>query len=246
MLKTIFTLFRMFWKKDKSVAPEKFYSLPLEAEEAAFMYVGYSGVLLRTPEATVAFDLADLLGENEIKALEGLDLLLYTHGHGDHYKKGTALRVFEATSPHVIAESSVARDLRGKIPDDYLTVAETGKTYSIRGFNVTAIEGVHRGPIILYLVKVDDKTVFHGGDSGYVPLEVFTADLAFLPTGDPSPTASPEYALKMTGDLNPQVVVAFHGSDDQNRELGKILEEKMPQTKLIIPEVFKPEKITLE
>ena len=39
--------------------------------------------------------------------------------------------------------------------------------------------------------------MFHAGDSGYVQVKDYPSDLAFLPTGSPSPTASPEYALKL-------------------------------------------------
>lgn len=241
-----FVVTDMFWKRDRSRAVEDFYAMPLEKGEAAFIYIGYSGLVLRTPSATVAFDIADLLGRKEIEALESLDLLLYTHGHGDHYKAKTALQVYERLGPHIVAEASVARDLAAEIPIGEYTLAEPGETYSIGDFLVTAIEGIHRGPITLYLVEMDDRTVFHGGDSGHVSLETFTADLTFLPTGKPSPTASPRYALRMANDLKPKTAVTIHGSEDQNREFKRVMKENMPQTTVIIPEEFKPEKTTLE
>jgi L-ascorbate metabolism protein UlaG (beta-lactamase superfamily) len=241
----VFLVSKVFWNSDKGEALEEFYTMPLEDDEVVFIYLGYSGILLRTAQTTVAFDIADLLGDKEIKAMEGLDLLLFTHGHGDHYKTDTTLQVFEAKVPHIVAESSVAKDLKGKIPEEELTMTEKGETYTIGDFTITAIEGIHRGPIILYLLEMDDKRVFHGGDSGYVSLEKYKANLAFLPIGKPSPTASPEDALQMTRDLRPRTAVTVHGSDQQNMEFKRILEEAMPESILITPEEFIPDKIEL-
>ena len=77
--------------------------------------------------------------------------------------------------------------------------------------------------------------VFHAGDSGYVSLKDYQSQVAFLPTGRWSPTSSPENAFKMAVELKPAVVVVMHGSEGQHRKFEKILKEKMPQTKVIIP-----------
>lgn len=235
----------LFGQKSKTDSVRKLFSLPLGRGEAAFLYLGYSGVILRGMGRTVAFDVANLLKGEEIGALESLDLLLFTHGHGDHYKSGETLEIFRATGAQILAESSVARDLRGKVPLDKLTTAEPGKTYSIGDFEITAISGIHRGPINLYQVKMVGSSVFHGGDSGYVSVREYPADLAFLPTGRPSPTASPEDALRMAMDIKPKVAVAIHGSAAQSNEFKKRVEEKIPETTVIIPEPYKPEKVVL-
>ncbi|MFB0543445.1 MAG: MBL fold metallo-hydrolase, partial [Candidatus Bathyarchaeia archaeon] len=195
----------MFQQKDKVDSVRELFSLPLGRGEAGFMYLGYSGVVLRMMGGTIAFDVADLLKGEEIGALESLDLLIFTHSHGDHYKSGETLEILRATGAQILAEPLVAGDLRGKVPSDKLTTAEPGKTYDIGDFKITAIRGIHRGPINLYHVKMGESSVFHGGDSGYVSVEEYPADLAFLPTGRPSPTASPEDALRMAMDLKPKV-----------------------------------------
>jgi len=210
------------------------------------MYLGYSGVVLREMDGTVAFDVAGLLKGEEIRALERLDLLLFTHGHGDHYKLRQTVEICAATGTRILAEPSVARDLRGKVPVDKLTVAEPGRKYSIGGFEIDVIRGVHRGPVNLYRVKLPGFSAFHGGDSGYVPVAEYPADLVFLPTGRPSPTASPTDALRMALDLKPKVAVAIHGSVGQNRAFEKGVKEKMPETAVIIPERYKPMKLTIQ
>lgn len=235
----------LFGPKGKANSVRELFSLPLGRGEAAFIYLGYSGVILRMNGGTIAFDVANLLKEEEIRALEGLDLLLFTHGHGDHYKSRETIEIFQATGAYILAEPSVAKDIRSKVPYDKLTAAEPGKTYDIGNFKITAVRGVHRGPINLYQVKMGGSSVFHGGDSGYVTVKEYPADLAFLPTGRPSPTASPEDASRMAMDLKPKVVVAIHGSTDQNGKFKMIIKKKMPETTVIIPEPYKPIKVVL-
>ena len=235
----------LFRRKGKADSVRDLFSPALERSEAAFMYLGYSGVVLRMMGGTVAFDVADLLKGEEIRALESLDLLLFTHSHGDHYKSRETLEIFRATGAQIVAEPLVARDLRGKVPSDKLTAAEPGRTYDIGDFKITAVRGVHRGPINLYHVKMGELSVFHGGDSGYVSVSEYPADLVFLPTGRPSPTASPEDALRMALDLKPKVAVAIHGSASQNSAFEKAVREKVPETTVVIPEPYKPKKVAL-
>jgi len=77
---------------------------------------------------------------------------------------------------------------------------------------VAAISGVHCEPINLYHVKTGGLSILHCGNSGYVPLEEPTTKIAFLPTGNPSPTASPKDALRMALEAKPKYAIAIHGS----------------------------------
>ena len=144
-----------------------------------------------------------------------------------------------------MAEAKVANKLKGKIPIDKLTSAESGKTYVFDEISVRAVQGIHRGPIMLYQVKMGGVTVFHGGDSGYVPLKDYASDEAFLPVGRMSPTASPENAFKMATDIKPKVAVAMHGSEKQKLEFQNKIQESMPQTSVLIMEQFTTKTISL-
>jgi len=238
------------WKKSKSGSMQEFYSLPLgyagwKDEEIAFMYLGYSGVILRMRGGTIAFDVANLLTSEEVNAMQNLDIMLFTHGHEDHYKLKDTLEIFNATGACIVAEPQVANDLRGKVPTDKLVSAEPGGTYDIGDVKVAAISGVHRGPINLYHVKTGGLSILHCGDSGYVSLKEHAAKIAFLPTGNPSPNASPKDALRMALDSRPKVAVAIHGSGGQSKEFEKGVKKQMPETTVIIPERYKPKKVTL-
>lgn len=227
---------------------QEFYSLPIGSgwneEEIAFMYLGYSGVLLRMRRGTIAFDVANLLTSEEVFAMQNLDIMLFTHGHDDHYRLKDTLEMFNATGACIVAEPSVADDLRGKLPADKLITAQPRGIYNIGDIKVTAISGVHRGPINLYHVKTGGLSILHCGDSGYVSLKEHTANIAFLPTGNPSPTASPKDAVRMALDIKPKVAIAIHGSGSQSKEFEKEVKRQMPEATVIVPERKKSKKVT--
>ena len=216
-------------------------------QEVLVFYLGYSGVIIRTAEATVIIDPADLLLTSDVEKLKalGVDFLFFTHGHGDHFVLASALEIFKATQAYVAAEPGVAAQLRGKIPPSRLLGAAAGKTLSAGKLRLDFVAGQHVGPILLIRIQAGGIRIFHGGDSGYVPLSDFPSDVAILPTGRPSPTASPEAAFKMASDLKPQVVVVIHGSDAQNAEFEKKVRAGLKETTVVIPEPGKMVKVTL-
>ena len=93
-----------------------------------------------------------ILKNGELKALKGLNLVLITHDHLDHFSSGKTQEIFKETAAPILAESKVAGKLEGKIPAEKLVSAENGKNYSVGGVTITAIQGIHRGPIMLYQV----------------------------------------------------------------------------------------------
>lgn len=222
---------------------KELFELALLENEVAIYYANYSGVVVRTPSEVLIFDPADQLSKADIEGLKRVDLVLYTHGHYDHYNLSTLSEIFRKTNAYVVVEPSLYRSASSVIPKDRLFSAD--KQLNIGHFVVTPIEGKHVGPITLYLVKLSKFTLFHGGDSAYVPLKGYKADLALVPTGDPSPTASPKDAFSMVKDLNPKAVAVFHGSKKQHEEFSKLLKKEMPQVSLTTLEKGKLFKISL-
>ncbi len=231
--------------ENKAENIKKLLASPLGKNEVAFIFLGYSGVIVRASNRTIIIDPADLLRDEERAALKA-DVLLYTHGHGDHYSSRSTADIFKATSARVLAEPSVASELKGNIPSDKLTSAAPGKAYTFGDIVINAIEGVHFGPITLYQIKVGGLSIFHGGDSGYVPVKDYSTDIAFLPTGSPSPTASPEDALRFASELKPTVVVTIHGSTGECKEFESQAKKAMPATTVIIPEPYVLKTVTLQ
>jgi len=222
---------------------QELLSVPLADNQAAFVFLGYSGVVVRSSKGILIIDPANLLMDKDIAAFtgKGVDAVLYTHGHGDHFDLGTAVGLFKATDAPIGAESQVAQALKrgGAIPVGKIVDFGANPSQTLGAWTITAIRGQHVGPIVLFHLAAGGIGLFHGGDSNYVPLKNLATGLAFLPAGQPSPTASPEAALKMAQDLKPHTVVLFHGSDAQYQEFKKKAQTAMPAVEVIIPEAMK-------
>jgi L-ascorbate metabolism protein UlaG (beta-lactamase superfamily) len=223
------------FRRSRAEEIDNFFAFGLSENQIAVISLGSSGILARTSKQTVLIDAAGFLKDDETEALKEVNLMLFTHSHMDHFNKGKTLKLFKKTGAPVLAEARVADELKGIMPDEKLTSATSGQTYVYGDLTVRAVQGIHRGPIMLFQIKMGTLLVFHAGDSGYVPLKDYQSQIAFLPTGGMSPTSSPENAFKMASDLKPKVVVVMHGSKGQHKKFENILNEKMPQTKVIIP-----------
>jgi len=222
---------------------EEFFSVPLAEDEAAFVFLGYSAVLVRTAKGTLIIDPADLLLDEDMSHFSGkkVDAVLYTHAHGDHWHADTARSLFKATGAPICGEESVIGSLKSGagIPPDKVISLTAGRSQTLGELVITPVRGKHIGPIILFHIQAGNIDIFHGGDSAYVPLKNLKAGLAFLPAGDPSPTASPDDALKMALDLKPKVIVGMHGSDRQYQQFVAKAKTALPNASVIIPQTMK-------
>ncbi|MFX1515593.1 MAG: MBL fold metallo-hydrolase, partial [Promethearchaeota archaeon] len=159
-------------------------TLPIEKNEIEFIYFGYSGVIFRTKDKTIAIDMCKMCFDNEdqIKALKNLDLQLNTHTHRDHFDIETTMKIFETSGAMVIADPNVVKALEKKIPTEKVKALKSGERFSINSCEISAVSGVHPGSITLFKIKFPEFSILHGGDSGYIPLKDYASDLAFLPT----------------------------------------------------------------
>lgn len=221
------------------------FSTPLTESEVAILFLGYAGVIVRTVDEALAFDLADLIGFKDIQDIGRLDAIFYTHSHYDHYNQRVAEHLLKRTGAPLVIDRSMYNDVLKFAPREKIYVGEPGKRVNIDHLVVSPVRGRHVGPITLYHVRLKRLSIFHGADSAYVNLKDLPADIALLPTGEPSPTASPEDSLEMARDLKPKIVAVFHGSEYQHGRLREILMKDMPQVRFIALEKRKISKLTI-
>lgn len=223
------------------------FALELEPQEVGYMCLGgYSNIVVRVGAKTILFD-PSIMVPKELEALGSnrIDLVVYTHDHGDHFDKATAVSLFQQSSPHIAAESNVAKQLQDVIPPDKLHLATSERPITIGDLRIDPLKGKHIGPIMLFKVEVNGINLVHAGDSSYVPLKTMSSDIAFVPTGYPSPTCSPKKAYKMVADIKPQYAVAFHGEEREHEKFAKMVSKKIPETSVIVPQPYAPQKLAV-
>jgi L-ascorbate metabolism protein UlaG (beta-lactamase superfamily) len=109
-----------------------FYSSTLGKNEVRFIFLGSAGVIINARKKTIVIDPGRMLEDSDIAQLKkgGLDLILFTHNHGDHYNSATAAKLFKATGAPVLAQSLTVELLSGKIPVESIKTGLPGKTYT--------------------------------------------------------------------------------------------------------------------
>ena len=118
------------------------------------------GVVAKTSSKIIAFDIADMPLSTAQKRLANIaDVILVTHGDGDHYDPSLLKKALEQGKNVVFPE-----DLGFKL--------KYGEAVSIGGIKITAFQTDHRGdgnflePNAWYLAEVDGFKLLHTGDGG--------------------------------------------------------------------------------
>jgi len=226
-----------------------FYATDINEGQIAFMWLGEgvgemagaasAGVMVKTSKHTIIIDPANILSIEAIATIESLDLILITHEHGDHFDADSTVAIHEQTDAPVMVSAGVYPVLQGRIAEDKLIEMLAGDVETISEITVTAIPAEHPSDRpVMYLIKIDGFTVFHGSDSGFVDaLNDVDSEvhLAFVPTGAPSPTASPDVAASMVRALKPYVTVPVHGMFEEMKALEDIVGD---ETVVMIPAAY--------
>ena len=224
------------WVREAKTAPiGALYAEKLDDRDVAFIYFGWAGIILRTKNHAVAFDFCQKnFKRGEVKALEHLGVQCYGHTHWDHWHAPLARAILKQTDAPILVEPAIL-DERGSIPVEDLTAVRPGEPLKLGDLTVRGVVGIHPRPITMFHVCAPELRVFHGGDSGHVSLAGLSAEIAFVPTGMPSPSCSPESEVAMARDLDATVAIAVHGSDEDMKAFRTLTETELPGTQVVIP-----------
>lgn len=185
---------------------------------------------------------------------EPADLILVTHGHQDHFDKDLLKKIRKLGSP-VIAPLNLQKEMKG-IPmwdlseGQFMKMADGSATiwavpaYNVKRFKSPGNPFHPKGYGLGYIIKIDDKKIYHAGDTDLIPeMEKITdIDVALLPSGDTYTMDNME-AAEAAILIKPKVAIPMH-LKDSNPEVFKNEVEAKSSTKVVI--LRNGEEYTLE
>ena len=191
-------------------------------------WLGHSTIKIATPSGTVALVDPWVMGNpmcpEPLKKFDRLDVMLITHGHGDHF--GDAVALARAHKPQIVAIYETCLWLESKGVPNTLPMSKGG-TQKAGEIEVTMVHAVHSnsiqddGKIVYagepcgYILRLPGGlTVYHAGDTavfGDMKLiaEMYAPELACLPIGYLY-TMSPREAALAIRLLGVRQVVPMH------------------------------------
>ncbi len=206
----------------------------------SFLWKGCSAILLRVQDLNLLMDPGDHFTIDELRSItERIDAVFYTHEHTGHFDPDFLSSLIREFSPYMIVNKGVFRTIRRWVDWDRLIKLKEGESTEVLGMRVHALRAVHPGvhPVV-FLLEIGGKAIFHGDSTGFSHMfEAFSpVDLAFVPSGSPSPNANPKEAVRIIRALVPRVVVPFHGDSSELQEVERRVRLANLNTKVILPE----------
>ncbi len=155
------------------------------------------------------------------------DLILVSHSHGDHWD-GDTIRSLKGPRTNIVAPREPANRI-----GDNVKVIEAGQKLVFDRVSVLAVPAYNlckfyhrRGKGVGYLVTVDGKTIYHAGDTDFIPemSSLGKVDVAFLPIGGKYTMDVNEAALAAKA-ISPRLLVPMHNLDTDPAELARLLQD---------------------
>jgi L-ascorbate metabolism protein UlaG (beta-lactamase superfamily) len=177
-------------------------------------------------------------------ALEKADLILVTHSHADHCNPSKISEVRKEGTV-VIAPKDCVSKIGGNVK-----TLEPGEEAEVDGIRVRAVQAYNvtrfrspgnpyhpKGLGVGYLITVDGKTVYHAGDTDFIPemKQLDHVDLALLPSGDTYTMDSVE-AAEAARAIRPRAVIPMHRWSTDPEEFRKKVEADSPVKVLLMRE----------
>lgn len=202
-------------------------------------WLGHASFQIRTIEKIIYIDLKKY--GKIVETTEKADIILVTHNHGDHCSP-EKIQKLSKKDTLVIAPKNCVKRITGNVKS-----LKPGETTSHHDVTIEAVEAYNtkrfkpsgkpwhpKGYGIGYLIKTQGKTIYHAGDTDFIPemRQLKNIDIALVPTGDKYTMDNIE-ATEAATAIKPKIAMPMHNWGTSREEFKKQVETKS-KTKVIL------------
>lgn len=186
------------------------------------------------------------LAKEKLDDLKEIDIILVTHDHGDHL--GDAIEIAKRTNAKVVGIYELVQYISSQGVNNVLGM-NIGGTASLDNLEITLVQAFHscdKGAPTGFIVKCNDESFYHAGDTGLfgdmkIIGELYRPKIALLPIGGYY-TMGPHEALEAVRMIRPRIVIPMHYNTfpvirQDPRTFKEMVEKDVPGVKVIIPSI---------
>lgn len=179
----------------------------MELKNISIEWLGHSSFRIKAKGKTIYVDPYQVTGK------EKADLILITHDHYDHCSMEDIEKITKADTT-IIGNSKVAEKLNREVKE-----IKKGESKEIKGIELEAVPAYNtnkefhpKGTGLGFLIKTENKTIYHAGDTDFIP-EMKNlkgrVDIALLPASGTYVMNAKE-AAEAANAIEPKLAIPMH------------------------------------